>query len=275
MSIDPIHERRRLAVDSCRAGLVACAVALLAARAHADTIVQEGGLSGPGGPVNEHVIELDRFDTLGGTRVLNFVKLEFSTMLFAESVTNGAGGMVHATAALWADYAFADGTPIAETSTSLDVMVDNTGKPVATLYLDADEAIEDAAQRRISEIFEQFGEAYFRDGERRVIARLMEENSGVIATGGGAFVDPDTRALILEKGIAVWIDCDIDTLVERTSRRGHRPLLKSGDPLEILTGLLNERGPLYAEAPVRVKSNEGPHAETAHAILRAIEDYLQ
>lgn len=142
-------------------------------------------------------------------------------------------------------------------------------------FVDADEAIEDAAQRRISEIFEQFGEAYFRDGERRVIARLMEENSGVIATGGGAFVDPDTRALILEKGIAVWIDCDIDTLVERTSRRGHRPLLKSGDPLEILTRLLNERGPLYAEAPVRVKSNEGPHAETAHAILRAIEDYLQ
>ena len=141
-------------------------------------------------------------------------------------------------------------------------------------FIDADDAIEDAAQRSISEIFAEFGEAYFRDGERRVIARLMEESNGVIATGGGAFVDPETRALILEKGIAVWIDCDIETLVERTSRRNHRPLLKTGDPREILTRLLNERGPLYAEAQVRVKSDEGPHADTAHAILRAIEDYL-
>ncbi|NQX95147.1 MAG: shikimate kinase [Erythrobacter sp.] len=141
-------------------------------------------------------------------------------------------------------------------------------------FVDADDAIEDAAQRKISEIFEEFGEAYFRDGERRVIARLMEENQGVIATGGGAFVDPETRALILEKGIAVWIDCDIDTLVERTSRRNTRPLLKTGDPREILTRLMNERGPLYAEAPVRVQSDKGPHADTARAILRGIETYL-
>ncbi|MEM6586659.1 MAG: shikimate kinase, partial [Pseudomonadota bacterium] len=88
------------------------------------------------------------------------------------------------------------------------------------------------------------------------------------------FVDPETRALILEKGIAVWIDCDIDTLVERTSRRNNRPLLKTGDPREILTRLLEERGPLYAEAQVRVKSDTGPHTDTALAILRAIEDYL-
>lgn len=152
------------------------------------------------------------------------------------------------------------------------------GRRLASLmkrdFIDADDAIEDAAQRSISEIFAEFGEAYFRDGERRVIARLMEESNGVIATGGGAFVDPETRALILEKGIAVWIDCDVDTLVERTSRRNHRPLLKTGDPREILTRLLNERGPLYAEAQVRVKSNQGPHADTAQAILRAIEDYL-
>ncbi|MEL7518492.1 MAG: shikimate kinase, partial [Pseudomonadota bacterium] len=82
-------------------------------------------------------------------------------------------------------------------------------------FIDADDAIEDAAQRKIAEIFEEFGESYFRDGERRVIGRLMEENYGVIATGGGAFVDSETRALILEKGIAVWIDCDLETLVER------------------------------------------------------------
>ena len=94
-------------------------------------------------------------------------------------------------------------------------------------FIDADHAIEEAAQRSISEIFDEFGETYFRDGERRVIARLIEENHGVIATGGGAFVDDETRALILEKAIAVWIDCDIDTLVERTSRRDTRPLLRS------------------------------------------------
>ncbi len=142
-------------------------------------------------------------------------------------------------------------------------------------FVDADDAIEDAARRTIAEIFAEFGEAYFRDGERRVIARLMDEHSGVIATGGGAFIDPATRALILEKGIAVWIDCDIETLVERTARRNNRPLLKTGDPRAILTRLFEERAPFYAEAPIRVKSDEGPQADTALAIARAIEDYLQ
>lgn len=141
-------------------------------------------------------------------------------------------------------------------------------------FVDADDAIEDAAQRSIAEIFEEFGEPYFRDGERRVIARLMEENSGVIATGGGAFIDPETRALILERGIAVWIDCDVATLVERTSRRNNRPLLKTGDPHAILTRLLAERGPLYAQAQVRVKSEDGPHANTAHRIIAGIAQWL-
>lgn len=141
-------------------------------------------------------------------------------------------------------------------------------------FVDADEAIEQAAQRSIAEIFEEFGEPYFRDGERRVIARLIEQEAGVIATGGGAFVDGETRALILERAIAVWIDCAIDTLVERTSRRKTRPLLKNGDPREILTKLARERREFYAQAPVRVQSVDGPHAETARTILRAIEDHL-
>ncbi|MDJ0977368.1 MAG: shikimate kinase [Erythrobacter sp.] len=141
-------------------------------------------------------------------------------------------------------------------------------------FIDADDAIEDAARRSIAEIFDEFGEAYFRDGERRVIARLMEEEHGVIATGGGAFIDPQTRALILDRGIAVWIDCDVETLVERTSRRNHRPLLKTGDPHEILSRLIEERSPAYSQAPVRVKSRDGPHSDTAHAILKGIEDYL-
>lgn len=141
-------------------------------------------------------------------------------------------------------------------------------------FVDADEAIVEAAQRSIPEIFETFGEAYFRDGERRVIARLMDEGHGVIATGGGAFVDPSTRALVLERGIAVWIDCDIDTLVERTARRGNRPLLKQGDPRAILTRLAQERAPFYAQAHLRVVSETGPHADTARAIIEAIDQWL-
>jgi shikimate kinase len=152
------------------------------------------------------------------------------------------------------------------------------GRKLASLlgrdFVDADEAIVEAAQLSIPEIFEQFGEPYFRDGERRVIARLIEEGHGVIATGGGAFVDPSTRALILERAIAVWIDCDIDTLVERTARRNTRPLLRNGNPREILTRLAAERAPFYAEAPIRVVSENGPHADTARAIIEAIDQWL-
>ncbi|MEL7196897.1 MAG: shikimate kinase [Pseudomonadota bacterium] len=141
-------------------------------------------------------------------------------------------------------------------------------------FVDADEAIEEAAQLTTSEIFEQFGEEYFRDGERRVIARLIDEREGVIATGGGAFVDDETRALILDQAIAVWIDCDIDILVERTARRDTRPLLKNGNPREILTNLYNARFPFYRQAQVRVESRNGAHAETAHAIIEAIDQWL-
>lgn len=152
------------------------------------------------------------------------------------------------------------------------------GRRLATLlqrdFVDADEAIVNAAQRSIPEIFEQFGEAYFRDGERRVIARLIEEGHGVIATGGGAFVDPATRALILERAIAVWIDADVDTLVQRTARRDNRPLLKNGNPRDILGRLAAERAPFYAEAPIRVMSENGPHDATARRIIEAIDQWL-
>lgn len=141
-------------------------------------------------------------------------------------------------------------------------------------FIDADDEIEKAAQRTIPEIFEDFGEAHFRDGERRVIARLIEERHGVIATGGGAFVDPETRALILEEAIAVWIDCDIDTLVERTSRRNNRPLLKNGDPKTILTDLYEKRAPFYSQAQVHVMSEDSPHNDTARTIIEAIDQWL-
>ncbi|MCB2086625.1 MAG: shikimate kinase [Sphingomonadaceae bacterium] len=152
------------------------------------------------------------------------------------------------------------------------------GRKLAALlgkrFVDADEEIEKAAQLSISEIFAEYGEAYFRDGERRVIARLITEHDGVIATGGGAFVNDETRALILERAISVWIDCSVDTLVERTGRRDTRPLLKDGDPREILTRLYEEREPAYSQANIRVPSDDGPHVETATAIIEAIDRWL-
>ena len=140
-------------------------------------------------------------------------------------------------------------------------------------FIDADEEIERAADRSISEIFAAHGEAYFRDGERRVIARLMEEGHGVIATGGGAFVDGDTRAIVLEKGIAVWLDCDIDTLVERTARKDTRPLLKTGDPRNILRDLKELRSAAYAQAHIHIVTDDGPHEATVERLLKELSGW--
>lgn len=155
----------------------------------------------------------------------------------------------------------------------------SVGKRLAAVmrcpFVDADEEIEKAAQMSIPEIFENFGEAYFRDGERRVIARLLEDGTRrVIATGGGAFVNAETRALILERGLAVWLDSDIETLVERTARKDNRPLLKQGDPREILTRLREERRPFYAEAPIHVISGNGPHNRAVSRVLKEIDAWL-
>ncbi|MCZ8324070.1 MAG: shikimate kinase [Sphingomonadaceae bacterium] len=146
-------------------------------------------------------------------------------------------------------------------------------------FVDADEAIEEAAQLTISEIFERHGEAHFRDGERRVIARLMDganpaDRRKIIATGGGAFVNPETRALILDKAVTVWLDADVDTLVERTSRKDTRPLLRQGDPREILTRLRAERAPAYAQAPIHVMSGRGPASRTVTRVLQEIDKWL-
>lgn len=143
-------------------------------------------------------------------------------------------------------------------------------------FADADDAIEESAQMTISEIFDQFGEDYFRDGERRVIARLLD-GAGcrkVIATGGGAFCNEVTRALILDKAIAVWLDSDLDTLVERTARKNNRPLLSQGNPREILGRLRDERAPAYAQAPIHVLSGKGPHSETVNMVLKGIAQWL-
>ena len=156
----------------------------------------------------------------------------------------------------------------------------SVGRKLAQLlgfgFVDADDAIEEAAKMPIPDIFATYGEAYFRDGERRVIARLIEEEGGpkVIATGGGAFVNDQTRALILDKAIAVWLDSDIDTLVERTGRKDNRPLLKQGNPREILTRLREDRAPFYAQAPIHVISTPGPHSRTVARVLKGIDEWL-
>jgi shikimate kinase len=145
---------------------------------------------------------------------------------------------------------------------------------LGTPFADSDDAIEGAAAMPIADIFERFGEPYFRDGERRVIARLMGEGPGVIATGGGAFVNDETRALILDKGIAVWIDAPLETLVARTARRDNRPLLRNGDPRATLARLKAEREPFYAQAPIHVGSDDAPHREVATDIIEAIDRWL-
>ena len=137
-------------------------------------------------------------------------------------------------------------------------------------FVDADVEIEEAAGMTISEIFERFGEPYFRDGERRVIARLIDGRPKVIATGGGAFMNEQTRALILEQAIAVWLDADVDTLAERVGRRPVRPLLKDRDAREVLHELAAKRNPIYALAPIHVRSAPAPHDTTVRAIVEAL-----
>ncbi len=138
-------------------------------------------------------------------------------------------------------------------------------------FTDSDEEIEAAAQMSIPEMFETYGEPFFRDGERRVIARLIDDGPKVIATGGGAFCNAETRALILEKSISVWLDSDIDTLVDRVSRKDNRPLLKQGDPRQILTKLREDRLEAYSKARLHVRSGNGPHSRTVSHILRGID----
>jgi shikimate kinase len=148
-------------------------------------------------------------------------------------------------------------------------------------FTDADEEIEAAAQMTIPEIFATYDEAYFRDGERRVIARLIGEAADafgpvkIIATGGGAFCHADTRALILRNAIAIWLDADLETLVDRTARKGNRPLLQTGNPREILARLKAERAPLYAQAPIHVTSGNAPHHRTLMEVSRAVLAWLE
>jgi shikimate kinase len=134
-------------------------------------------------------------------------------------------------------------------------------------FVDADREIEEAAGCTIPEIFARHGEQAFRDGERRVIMRLLEGPPHVLATGGGAFMDPRTRAAIRERAISVWLRADLELLLRRVSRRNDRPLLQVADPRARLTQLMAERYPVYAEADIVVDSADGPAEVTLERVL--------
>jgi shikimate kinase len=141
-------------------------------------------------------------------------------------------------------------------------------------FRDSDAEIETAANMTVPEIFEKYGEAHFRDGERKVIARLLSGEPLVLATGGGAFMDPETRVLIAGQAVSVWLKADLELLVQRTAGRSHRPLLNKGDPRKILAGLIEARYPVYAEANVHVESQPGmAHDKMARRIIAALKDH--
>lgn len=152
------------------------------------------------------------------------------------------------------------------------------GRRVATRlglrFVDADAEIEAAAGCPIEDIFERHGEAAFRDGEHRVIARLLEQPVHVLAAGGGAFSDPRTRDVIRRRGVSVWLRADVDLLQRRVARRNNRPLLKSGNLRETLDRLVTERYPIYAQADIIIDSEDGPPDRTVDRVIRSLEDHF-
>lgn len=147
-------------------------------------------------------------------------------------------------------------------------------KRLGLTFVDSDSAIEDASGYSAAEVYERFGEKDFRDGERRLVARLVSGEVRVIATGGGAYVDPRTRELLNERSITVWLDAPVEVLAERTSRRDTRPLLRNQDPKGTLERLDEERRPSYAEAHIHVRSGNGAHRDVVDTIIKELDDYL-
>ena len=141
-------------------------------------------------------------------------------------------------------------------------------------FVDTDAAIEDATRQPWGELFERYGEAAYRDGERRLVARIVDGEVRVISTGGGVFVDPATRELLNERAITVWLDAPVDVLADRTARRNTRPLLRNGDARQTLEQLSRDERPAYAEAHIHIKSGSGAHKDVVEAIIKAIEERL-
>lgn len=145
---------------------------------------------------------------------------------------------------------------------------------LALPFVDADEAIVAAAGRSIEDIFADRGECEFRRGERQVIARLLDDKPHVLATGGGAFIDPRTRELMKERAISIWLKAPLDVLMKRVTKRDHRPLLKEDDPRAVMQRLMEERYPIYAEADLMIETGTGPHNSAVSHILTALRAHL-
>lgn len=141
-------------------------------------------------------------------------------------------------------------------------------------FVDSDEEIEKAAHMTINEIFDRFGEPYFRDGEKRVVRRLLDGGVRVIATGGGAVMTPETADAIRADAISIWIRADIAVMVERATRGEKRPLLRDGDPVTIFENLAAERYPVYGQATITVSSNDDPRRPVLRQALEGLHDYL-
>jgi shikimate kinase len=142
-------------------------------------------------------------------------------------------------------------------------------------FVDADHEIELAAGKRISEIFADHGEAYFREGERKVIARLIDSGAQIMATGGGAFMNEDTRRRIRETGISVWLRADLPLLMKRVSRRSDRPLLNDDDPAIVMARLIEQRYPTYGTADITVDSRDIPHTSIVKDVIRALAEWTE
>jgi len=155
----------------------------------------------------------------------------------------------------------------------------SVGRRLATAlglpFRDADVEVETAAGRSISDIFAELGEPAFREGERRVIQRLLDDPPHVLATGGGAFMSPETRALIKAKAISVWLKTDLEVLARRVGRKGDRPLLVGKDPMEVLRSQAEARYPAYAEADVIVETGDAAHQVTVDQIISALTAHLE
>lgn len=147
-------------------------------------------------------------------------------------------------------------------------------KHITVNFIDADDAIVEAAGMEIADIFASLGEAAFRDGERKVILRLLEDQPGVIATGGGAFINDETRAAILEKSICIWLDASLDVLVDRTGRNRVRPLLEGVDRREKLAELKGIRDPLYAQAHIHIDTSDSGWQDLISTLEQAIRSHM-
>jgi shikimate kinase len=142
-------------------------------------------------------------------------------------------------------------------------------------FRDADAEVEAAAGQTIPEIFASLGEPAFREGERRVISRLLDEPPHVLATGGGAFMNDETRALIQQKAISVWLKAEIEVLARRVARKDNRPLLAGRDPVQVLSDLAAVRYPIYAQADITVETGDTPHKASVDAVIAALRTHLE